>query len=84
VSDWRSGSRVTGFPLEMSPERVSRKDDERLYQPRIHSRHIRRLHELSEVTGTPMTVLVDSILREGIEQRGTVPVHSESGEHSEG
>ena len=46
----------------MSPERVNRKDDERLYQPQIHSRHIRRLHQISEITGLAMTVLVDQAL----------------------
>ena len=40
----------------MSPERVRRDDDERLYQPgircrRIHSRHIRILHLINEETG---------------------------------
>lgn len=49
-------------------ERVSRKDDERLYNPRIHSRHIRRLHRISELTGEPMTVLIDRILREFVER----------------
>lgn len=48
----------------MSPERIRRGDDERLYQPRIHSRHIRILHLLSEETGEPMTVLIDRALTE--------------------
>ena len=48
----------------MSPEHVSRQDDERLYQPRIHSRHIRELHRLSLETGEPITVLVDQALTE--------------------
>ncbi|NLF15199.1 MAG: hypothetical protein GX597_25700 [Anaerolineaceae bacterium] len=48
----------------MSPEHVSRRDDERLYQPRIHSRHIRNLHRLSLETGEPLTVLVDRALAE--------------------
>ena len=43
----------------MTPERIERHDDERLYQPRIHSRWIRELHKISEEVGEPMTVLVD-------------------------
>lgn len=53
----------------MSPERVNRKDDERLYQPKIHSRHIRRLHQLSELTGEHITVLVDRALIEYVERQ---------------
>ena len=48
----------------MSPERIHRNDDERLYQPRIHSRHIRELHRISQEVGEPMTVLVDQALGE--------------------
>ena len=48
----------------MLPERISRHDDEGLYQPRIHSRWIRRLHEIGLDTGEPMTILVDRALRE--------------------
>jgi hypothetical protein len=53
----------------MTPERIRRYDDERLYQPRIHSRRIRELHRISEETGEPMTVLVDRALQEFIERR---------------
>ena len=48
----------------MTPERISRYDDEGLYQPRIHSRWIRRLHQISLDRGEPMTTLVDRALRE--------------------
>lgn len=44
-------------------------DDERLYQPRIHSRRIRELHSLSEASGQPMTVLVDRAISEYVEGR---------------
>ena len=47
----------------MTPERIERHDDERLYQPRIHSRWIRTPHKISEEMGEPMTVLVDEALR---------------------
>ena len=50
------------------PNRVDRSDDEHLYQPAIHSHHIRWLHKVSIATGTPITVLVDQALRE-LEER---------------
>ena len=53
----------------MTPEGIRRYDDERLYQPRIHSRRIRELHRISEETGAPMTVLVDMALREFVERQ---------------
>lgn len=49
-------------------ERISRFDDERLYQPRIHSRRIRELYHISQDTGEPMTVLVDRALEVFIER----------------
>lgn len=49
-------------------ERVNRKDDERLYNPRIHSQRIRELHKISEQTGQPMTVIIDTVLRRFIEE----------------
>ena len=55
----------------MTPERIRRHDDERLYQPRIHSRRIRELHRLREETGEPMTVLVDQALQEFIERQSS-------------
>ena len=53
----------------MSPERVSRSNDERLYQPRIHSRWIRELYRLRMETGEPSTLLVDTALAEFVERR---------------
>ncbi len=58
----------------MTPERIERSDDERLYQPRIHSRHIRALHRICEEIREPMTVLVDRALGEFVyrqELKGT-------------
>ena len=55
----------------MTPERIRRYDDERLYQPRIHSRRIRELHRISEETGEPMTVLVDQALHEFMERQSS-------------
>ena len=61
----------------MSPERVSRSDDEKLYQPRIHSRWIRKLYQIRSMTGDPITVLVDTALAEFLERRiGTDQVNT--------
>jgi hypothetical protein len=43
-------------------ERINRKADQKVYQPRIHSRKIRELYLVKELTGRPMTVLVDEAL----------------------
>lgn len=51
----------------MRPAVVDRSEDERLYQPQIHSRWIRALHRISVARGTPMTVLVDHAIREYVE-----------------
>jgi len=52
----------------MTPEKIDRTDDERLYQPSIHSRWIRELHVISKEQGEPMTVLVDRALKEFVER----------------
>jgi hypothetical protein len=44
--------------------RIDRKDDESLYQPKIHSERIRTLYQLKLETGKPMTVLLDQAIRE--------------------
>ena len=48
-------------------ERIDRASDENLYQPKIHSERIRSLHQIKEITGIPMTVLVDIAIREFLE-----------------
>jgi hypothetical protein len=48
-------------------ERINRQDDENLYQPKIHSRRIRSLYQISEITKLPMTFLVDLAIKEFIE-----------------
>ena len=45
-SDWRG-------------RKISRKEDEHCYQPRIRSERIRQLYVIKEETGIPMTVLLD-------------------------
>lgn len=52
----------------MTPERIDRADDEKLYQPLIHSRRIRQLHVMSQELGEPMTVLVDRAIGEYVER----------------
>ena len=52
--------------MKMVPERLGRHDDERLYQPRSHSRGIRDLYPISQQTEKPLTVLVDRALQESV------------------
>jgi hypothetical protein len=51
--------------------RIERKDDETLYQPKIHSERIRELYRLKEATGAPMTVLLDFAIEEFVASYGT-------------
>ena len=44
--------------------RIGRKDDESLYQPKIHSERIRTLYSLKQASGKPMTVLLDQAIRD--------------------
>ena len=44
-------------------DRIDRRDDENLYQPKIHSDRIRDLHKIGMETGLPMTVLIDYAIR---------------------
>jgi hypothetical protein len=43
-------------------EQISRKNDRRVYQPRIQASRIKDLYEMKELTKRPMTVLVDEAL----------------------
>ena len=49
-------------------ERIDRRTDENLYQPKIHSDRIRELYLLKVISGLPMTVLVDQAIRDFIEK----------------
>lgn len=42
--------------------RIDRKNDESLYQPKIHSERIKTLYSLKQTTGKPMTVLLDQAI----------------------
>jgi hypothetical protein len=54
------------FPEEIPnthmENRIDRRDDESLYQPKIHSERIRTLYGLKQATGKPMTVLIDQAI----------------------
>ena len=52
--------------------RIDRKDDESLYQPKLHSKRIRTLYNLKQATGKPMTVLLDQAVYELAERHGTI------------
>jgi hypothetical protein len=52
--------------------RISRKDDESLYQPKIHSERIKTLYNLKRATGKPMTVLLDQAIRDLAENSGVI------------
>src|SRR4026209_237364 len=52
--------------------RIDRKNDESLYQPKIHSERIRTLYHLKQETGKPMTVLPDQAIHELAERHGTI------------
>jgi len=45
-------------------ERINRQADERIYQPKIHSSLIHEIYKIKEITGLPMTVIVDLAIRE--------------------
>jgi hypothetical protein len=44
--------------------RIDRKGDESLYQPKIHSDRIKTLYGLKQETGKPMTVLLDQAIHD--------------------
>ena len=45
-------------------ERINRQVDERIYQPKIHSSLIHQIYIIREITGLPMTVILDKAIRE--------------------
>ena len=50
--------------------RIDRKSDESLYQPKIHSERVKELYRLKEATGAPMTVLLDLAVWEFVASYG--------------
>src|SRR5215207_2484031 len=57
--------------------RIDRKNDESLYQPKIHSERIRALYRLKQETGKPMTVLLDQAIQDFSESFGAQSPYSE-------
>src|SRR5688572_26101559 len=58
-------------PSDME-NRIDRKNDESLYQPKIHSERVRTLYSLKQATGKPMTVLLDQAIRDLAENYGII------------
>lgn len=58
-------------------ERINRKTDQKIYQPRIHSERIRELHVVKEITKRPMTVLVDEALALYLSTFASTPEYKE-------
>src|SRR5215212_5756715 len=57
--------RFSGDSLNSEMEnRIDRRGDESLYQPKIHSERIRTLYVLKKETGKPMTVLLDQAIHD--------------------
>lgn len=44
--------------------RIDRKNDKSLYQPKVHSDWVRELYNLKQATGLLMTVLLDQAIRD--------------------
>ena len=64
-------------------ERINRKGDERVYQPRIRAVRIHDLHEMKIYTGRPMTVLLDEALSLYLASFMTSPDYLEWCDHLE-
>ena len=61
---------LSGRTMVNMENRISRKDDESLYQPKIHSRRIRTLYNIKKATGKPMTVILDRAIGALAENNG--------------
>jgi hypothetical protein len=57
-------TKVSEFSFKNMENRIDRKNDKSLYQPKIHSERVRALYQLKQVTGKPMTVLLDQAIRD--------------------
>jgi len=70
--------RFSGDNLNAEMEnRIDRRSDKSLYQPKIHSERIRTLYGLKQETGKPMTVLIDQAIYDLAERYS---VESQSGQ----
>ena len=59
------------YPNTDMENRIDRKGDESLCQPKIHSERVRSLYQIKQATGKPMTVLLDQAIREFAASYGT-------------
>src|SRR5258708_29494612 len=57
--------------------RIDRKNDENLYQQKIHSERIRSIYRIKQETGKPMTVLLDQAIQDFAASYGTQSPFSE-------
>ena len=58
-------------------ERINRKTDQKIYQPRIHCERIRELKVVKELTKRPLTVLIDEALALYLSSFATLPEYKE-------
>ncbi len=45
-------------------EKIDRKTDQKVYQPRLHAEQVRELYQVKLETGLPLTVLLNRAVRE--------------------
>ena len=57
-------------------ERINRRADEKIYQPKIHSSLIHEIYKIGERTGLPMTVIIDQAIREYLGKYDAVVAHN--------
>lgn len=57
-------------------ERINRQGDEKIYQPKIHSSLIHEVYKIGEITGLPMTVIIDQAIREYLGKYETGVAHN--------
>ena len=63
-SDWEFLNGCSDWKVD----KISRKDDDNVYQPRIHRDRIAQLYQIKERTGVPMTVLLDRAIEDLVER----------------
>ncbi len=56
-------------------ERVSRKGDERVYQPQLRAELVSELWRIKQETGIPMTVLIETAVKEFVERHQGTTSH---------
>ena len=59
---------VEAFEFPVGQKRIDRKDDENLYQPKIHSTWNRQLYAIGQQIHLPLTIIIDQAIEEYIKQ----------------